>query len=76
MKNASLIEINNIHPESLSNKVEYKVFDENYEEVDLSVCENVNITINYVLKNNTLNISEIAYYRGFGINLFNASIIV
>ena len=68
-----IIEINNTHPESLSNKVEYKVFDENYEEVDLSVCENVNITIKYALKNNTLNISEIASYRGFDINLFNAS---
>ena len=71
-----IIEINNTNSESLSNKVEYKVFDENYEEVDLSVCENVNISIKYKLKSKALDnkdIKEIAYFRGFGVNLFNIS---
>ena len=68
-----IIEINNTYSESLSNKVEYKVFDENYDEVDLSVCENVNVSIKYALKENTLDTSEISNYRGFGINLFNIS---
>ena len=71
--NLFMLEIENPNLESLTNKIEYKIFDENYEEVNLSVCENINITIKYKRKQNEaeINTEEISYYRGFGINLFN-----
>ena len=71
-----IFEIKNPDSKSLNNKIEYKLFDENYEEVNLSICEdlNLNISINYSMKYNdtiNLNLEKINYYGKNGINLFN-----
>ena len=43
------IEIDNTNQQSLINHVEYAVFNENKEKLDLSICENEFIEINYQL---------------------------
>ena len=50
------MEINNLNEKSLVNKVEYQVYDENTTLLDLSLCNNININIFYLIKNNSLNI--------------------
>ena len=53
------IELYNLYENSLINKVEYAVFNEKREIVDLSVCKDEKIEINYEIKNISLiNISK------------------
>ena len=67
------IELYNLYENSLTNEVEYAVFDENKEMVDLSVCKDEKIEINYEIKNTSLiNISKINYYSEQGIDIFNS----
>ena len=65
------IEITNPHEQSLINNVEYAVFNENKERLDLSVCKDEFIIINYQINNSMINISKIKYYSSIGINIFN-----
>ena len=65
------IEITNPHEQSLINDVEYAVFNENKERLDLSVCKDEFIIINYQINNSMINISKINYYSNLGINIFN-----
>ena len=51
--------------------VEYAVFNENKERLDLSVCQNELIEINYQINTSNINITKIAYYSDLGIDLFN-----
>jgi len=44
------LEIKNHNPESLVNKVEYKIYVDNYTELDLSLCENLNMEVIYGIK--------------------------
>ena len=46
------MEIQNKNEKSLVNQVEYKVYDENRKDLDLSKCNNSNIKIFYGIKNN------------------------
>ena len=70
-----LIEIINPNNVTLSNKIEYKLFDEDYNEVDFSYCEIFNLSVNYSLKKpiplNETEIKLISYYRHFDVNLFD-----
>ena len=66
-----LIEIYNKYEESLNNKVEYEVFNENKEKLDLSVCQNENIEVNYHLNTSKVNVTKIYYYSNLGIDIFN-----
>ena len=69
-----IFEIYNPNEDTLNNKIEYKLFDENYEEVDTSICKNTNITINYTRKDNiTLDLEKINNFTKFNVNLFNIS---
>ena len=39
---------------TLNNQIEYAVYDELKNKLNLSVCENVQITINYLIKNDLI----------------------
>ena len=66
------IEINKLDDNSLTNQVEYELFDENRTKLNLSVCSNEQIKINYGINNvSALNISSISKYADIGIDIFN-----
>ncbi len=65
------IEIENNNEKSLINDVEYSVYNEKKEKLDLSVCENELIEINYQINNSKINTSKIEYYSDLGIDVFN-----
>ena len=66
------IEINKKNEQILNNQVEYAIFDQNKNKLDLSKCKNVKIKINYQISNQeNLDISTIKYYSDMGIDIFN-----
>ena len=65
------IEIENNNEKSLINDVEYSVYNEKKEKLDLSVCENELIEINYQINISKINTSKIEYYSDLGIDVFN-----
>ena len=66
-----LIEILSKYEKSLINNVEYAVFNENKEKLDLSVCKEENIKINYDLNLSNINTTKVKYYSDLGIDIFN-----
>ena len=68
------MEISNKNQRSLTNQVEYQVFDEQKNPLDLSKCNNTNIKIFYGIKNNSdLDMSIIDSFKDTGVNVFNLS---
>ena len=66
------IELETNNEQSLINQVEYAVYDENKNQLDLSVCKDVKIKINYKITNSSLVDSElINTFNELGINVFN-----
>ena len=66
------MEINKNNNNSLINQVEYIVYDEFKNILNLSVCSNELIKIYYNINNSSiLNISYINYYNNIGIDIFN-----
>ena len=65
------IEIVNLIENSLINNVEYAVFDENKDRLDLSVCENEKIEINYQIDSSKINKTKIDYYSDLGVDIFD-----
>ena len=65
------LEIDNKNEQSLINDVEYAVFDENKNQLSLSVCKDEIIEINYQLDTSKINISKVYYYAELGIDVFN-----
>ena len=66
------IEIYNKNDKSLINKVEYQAYDDNKNALDLSKCDNTNIQIDYLIKNNnSLNYSSISFYKDIGVDILN-----
>jgi surface protein len=56
----------------LTDQVEYKIFNQYGEEMDLSICKDVNILIEYSIKNpSSLNIEKIISYKNKGIDILN-----
>ena len=73
-KNFTILQVNlkNNNSKCLVDQVEYKVYDENKQEVDLSVCKDVNIKIEYKIQNTSLiNIEQIKDFKNQGIDIFN-----
>ena len=72
-----IFEIYNPNNDALNNKIEYKLFDENYEEVNTNICKNINITINFTMKDiyalDYEKIEKINNFTKFNVNLFNIS---
>ena len=69
------LEISNKNPKSLINQVEYGIFDENFEKIELNKCKDLNIEVIYGMKKDisSINYSEIIYYQNNNINIFNLS---
>ena len=66
------IEIHSYNEKVLSNKVEYLLYDEEKNQLDLSFCEDIPITIDYKIKNTSLiNTSLISYYSNLNIDIYN-----
>ena len=49
----------------------YIKFNEKKEKLDLSVCKEENIKINYDLNLSNINITKVKYYSDLGIDIFN-----
>ena len=64
----------NSNDRSLTNKVQYVVYDENNTQLNLSVCENEQIRINYALRNDTsLDMTKLSHFSEMGIDILNSS---
>ena len=68
------MELSNPNKQSLINQVEYQVYDENKNILDLSVCNNFNIKIFHGIKANSgLDMSILNSFKDTDINVFNIS---
>ena len=56
---------------SLVNNVQYQAYDDNKTILDLSLCNNTNIQIFYLMKNNSLDLDSIYSFQNSGIDIFN-----
>ena len=66
------VEVNMNEENSLTNKVFYSIFDENKNEVDLSICNDDHIKINYQIKDNSpLNTTMVLYFANMGVDILN-----
>ena len=65
------MEINNNEDKSLINHVEYQVYDDNKTLLDLSLCKDIDIEINYAMKENLLDINSISQFKDKGVDVFN-----
>ena len=66
------IEINNQIEQSLINKIEYQVYDDNKTLLDLSICNDINIQIFHLINNNSLiDIKSVSSFQALGIDIFN-----
>ena len=66
------INMENKHENCLTDQVEYKIYDENGDEINLSICDEVNILIEYEIKNKSiLNLEEISNFKEQGVDVFN-----
>jgi surface protein len=73
-KNFSILQINlkNKNKRSLVDQVEYKIYDNEQNEVDLSICDSAAIKIQYKITNSSLiNLEQIKYFNEKGIDIFN-----
>ena len=59
---------------SLTNRIQYVVYDENNNQLNLSVCQDENIRINFALRNDTnLDTKMLSNFAGKGIDILNSS---
>jgi len=66
------LEVNMNEENSLTNKIFYSIFDENKNEVDLSICSNDHIKINYKIKDNSpLNTTMVLNFANMGVDILN-----
>ena len=66
------IEIDKKNEQSLTNQVEYAVFDEEKRKLDLSYCKNVSIIVYHEIKNNSLlDTNLLKYYSEKGVDILN-----
>ena len=66
------VNIENKNKNVIIDQVEYKIYDENGNEMELSICNNINIKIEYEIKNTSLlNIKLISNFKEQGIDIFN-----
>ena len=66
------INIANEKENILVDQVEYKVFDENNVEMDLSICDNIEIPIEYKIKNiSLLKYDEALNFKNMGVDVFD-----
>jgi len=67
------IEIYKYEDKSLTNQVEYAVYNDQKIKLDLSVCENDKIEINYAINNDSLiDFEKITYFSNMDVDIFNS----
>ena len=67
------IEIDKLKENSLTNQVEYEIYNEKKEKLDLSYCKNVQIKVNYEIKDSSLiNKTMASQYSDIGIDIYNS----
>ena len=72
--NLILLQVNmeNSNKKCLTDQVEYKIYNDKKEPIDLSSCKNIEIKIEYEIKNiSSLNIQEISNFKGIGVDVFD-----
>jgi hypothetical protein len=65
------IQIYDSNEYTLTNNVEYAIFKENKERLDLSVCDKEMIEIYYELNSSLINKTKVNYYSDLEIDVFN-----
>ena len=66
------INMENNNEKCLTDQVEYKIFDELGQEINLSICKDIQIQIEYDIKNtSSLDIKKISDFKEKGIDIFN-----
>ena len=61
-----------MNEKALTNQVEYAIYNEQKEKLNLNYCKDIQIKVSYDIKNESLiNKSMISYYSGLGIDIFN-----
>ena len=66
------VEIVSKHFETLTNNVRFAIYDENKKKLDLSVCDGVNIRINYKIKKDEKILEDYRFYQSkYNIDIFN-----
>ena len=67
-----IIEIDKMNDKALTNQIEYAIYNDKKEMLELSDCENIKVKVHYKIKENlNLNKSMILYYSELGIDIFN-----
>ena len=67
-------EVTSSNNKSLTNKLQYVVYDENNTQLNLSVCEDQQIKINYAIKNDSgFNLNSYSFFEEKGIDILNSS---
>ena len=67
-----LVDIKNDDPNSLHNQVEYALYSDKNEKLDMSLCKDTSITVYYKIKNNTsLDTSSLKTYSEKGIDILD-----
>ena len=66
------IEIDKMNEKALTSQVEYAIYNDKKEKLDLSFCKDVKVKVNYDIKNtDLLNKTMIDYYSELGIDIFD-----
>jgi hypothetical protein len=66
------IEIENMNEKTLTNKIEYAIFNNKKEKLNLTYCNNLDIFVHYNIKNiSSFNESMYLYYSQLGIDILN-----
>ena len=66
------INLKNNHSNCLVDQVEYKIYDDNKQSVDLSICNEVDIKVEYKIQNTSLiNMDQVKTFNDKGIDVFN-----
>ena len=66
------IELENEDSKSLINQVEYKAYDENFTQLDLSLCGDATIQVFYAIKNDTpIDFDSVDSFKDLGVDIFN-----
>ena len=66
------VEIERKNEKCLTNQIEYEIYDEEKNKLDLSYCKDVSIKVNYEIKDSSLiNKTMISYYSNLNIDIYN-----
>ena len=66
------VELSNTNDDVLVNQIEYKAYDDTQRELNLSLCNNTNLTVYYILKNEKQEeVDLISYFKKNGVDILD-----